>query len=70
MLLVSIIFGISVLDYPSRTVESKSLRLFWNFGIFCLLYIHINNKKFTYDKFKTEKFGFSIQRFKNIFLFP
>ena len=43
----SIIFGINVLDYPSRTVESKSLRLFCNFNIFCLLYIHINNNKFT-----------------------
>ena len=27
---------------------------------FCLLYIHINRFKFTYDKLKTEKFGFSI----------
>ena len=27
----NIIFGISVPDYPSRTVESKCLRLFWNF---------------------------------------
>ena len=40
----NIIFGISVLlfsvysDYPSRTVESKSLRLFWNFSKFCLPY--------------------------------
>ena len=33
-----IIFGISVPDYPSRTVESNSLRSFWNFSIFCLLY--------------------------------
>ena len=56
----NIIFGISVPDYPSRAVESNSLRSFWNFGIFCLLYIHINNNKFTYDKFKTAKFGFSI----------
>ena len=55
----NIIFGISVPDYPSRTVESNSLRLFWNFCIFCLLDIHINNK-FTYDKFKSAKFGFSI----------
>ena len=31
----NIIFKISVSDYPSRTVESKSLRLFWNFSIFC-----------------------------------
>ena len=55
-----IIFGISVPDYPSRTAENKSTRLFWNFCIFCLLYIHINNNKFTYDKFKSAKFGFSI----------
>ena len=53
----NIIFGISV---PSRTVESNSLRSFWNFCIFCLLYTHINNNKFTYDKFKSAKFGFSI----------
>ena len=56
----NLIFRINVPDYPSRTVESDSLRLFWNFCIFCLLYIHINNNKFTYDKFKTVKFGFSI----------
>ena len=56
----NIIFGISVPDYPSRIVESNSLRLFWNFCIFCLLYIHINDNKFTYDKFKSAKFGFSI----------
>ena len=56
----SIIFRISVPDYPSRTVESNSLRLFWNLCIFCLLYIHMNNNKFTYDKFKSAKFGFSI----------
>ena len=37
-----------------------SLRLFWNFNIFCLLYIHINNIKFTYDKLESVKFGFSI----------
>ena len=56
----NIIFRISVPDYPSRTVESNSLCLFWNFCIFCLLYIHINNNKFTYDKFKSAKFGLSI----------
>ena len=56
----NIIFGISVPDYPNRTVESKSLRLFCNFGVFCLFYIHINNNEFTYDKFKSTKFGFSI----------
>ena len=38
----NIMFGISVPDYPIRTVENNSLRLFWNFGIFCLLYIHVN----------------------------
>ena len=43
----------------SKTVDCKSLRLFWNFILSCLLYIHINNNKFTYDKFKTTKFAFS-----------
>ena len=28
------------------TLESKSLGSFWNFSIFCLLYIHINNNKY------------------------
>ena len=37
----NVIFGISVPDNPSRTVESNSLRLFCNFGVFCLPYIHI-----------------------------
>ena len=37
------IFGISIPNYPSRTVESNSLRLFCNFGVFCLLYIHITS---------------------------
>ena len=44
---------------PSRTVESNYLRLLWNFCIFCLLYIHINDNKLTYDKFKSAKFWFS-----------
>ena len=35
----NILFRISVPDYPSRTVESNSLRFFWNFCLFCLLYI-------------------------------
>ena len=56
----NIIFGISVPDYPSITVESNSLRSFLNFSKFCLLYIHINNNKFTYYKFKSAKFGFSM----------
>ena len=51
---------LSVPDYPGRTVESNSLRLYWNFMLFCLLYIHINNNNFTCDKFKSAKFGFSI----------
>ena len=48
--------------YPITPVEplKATLRSFWNFSVFCLLYIHINNDKFTYDKFKTAKFGFSI----------
>ena len=51
-----IMFRISVSDYPSRTVESNSLRLFGNFSIFCLLYVHIvNSTKFTYDKSKNCK---------------
>ena len=33
-----IIFGISVPDYPSRTVESNPLRSFWNFSILFTLY--------------------------------
>ena len=53
----NIIFGISVPDYPSRTVESNSLRSFRNFTISCLLYTHINNNKFTCDKFRTAKFS-------------
>ena len=36
----NIIFGISVPDCLSRTVESNSLRLFWNFCILCLLYLY------------------------------
>ena len=55
-----IIFGFNVLDYPSRTVESRSLWLFCNIGLFCLLYSQINNNKFTYDKFKSANFVFSI----------
>ena len=51
----NIIFGISVPGYHSRTVESNSLRLYWNFSIFCLLYIHINNNKFIYDEFNLRK---------------
>ena len=43
----------NVPDYPSRTVESNSIRSFWNCSIFYLLYIHINNNKFTYDEFKS-----------------
>ena len=30
----------------SRTVESTSLRLLWNFRIFCSRYIHTNSHKF------------------------
>ena len=56
----NIMFRTSVPDYPSRTVESNSLRLFWNFCIFCLLYIHIDNNKFIFHKFKSAKFGFNI----------
>ena len=40
--------------YPIARVETlkATLRLFWNFSIFCLLYTHINNSKYVYDKFK------------------
>ena len=58
MLLDRMIFRISVPDYLSRTVKSKSLRLYWNFRIFCLLYIL--QIYIQYDKIKTAKFGFSI----------
>ena len=52
----------SVTDYPSRTVESNSLRLFWNFCIFCLLYIHINNKNLhmTNSKLRNSDSAYSI----------
>ena len=50
----------SSIFYPVRTVERNSLESFWDFGMFCLLYIHINNNKFTYDEFQTEKFEFII----------
>ena len=56
----NIIFGIGVPDYPSRTIESNSQRLFWNFCIFCLLYIHIDNNKFTYDKVRNSDSVYSI----------
>ena len=49
--------------YPITPVESLKVNLYDYIGIsayFCLLYIHINNNKFTYDKFKSAKFGFSI----------
>ena len=57
----NIIFKISVPDYPSRTVESKSLQLFCNlvYSIY-IIFIYVNNNTFTYDKFKSAKFGFSI----------
>ena len=45
----------SELAYPITPVESLKATLyrsFWNFIVFCLLYIDINNNKFTYDKFK------------------
>ena len=45
---------------PYIAVENMCLRLFWNFNIFCLLYIHMNNINFTYDKLESVKFGFSI----------
>ena len=48
----SIIFRISVPDYPSRTVESKSLRLFCNLVYFVYfifiqttIYLHMTNSK-------------------------
>ena len=56
----SIIFGISLPDYPSRIVESNSPRSFCSFSIFCLLNILINNTKSACYRFKTAKFRFSI----------
>ena len=47
--------------YPITPVEPLKAILCDSFGIsFCLLYIHINKNKLTYDKFKRGKFGFSI----------
>ena len=51
-----------------------SLQLFWNFNIFCLLSIHMNNIKFTYDKLESVKYGFCMfdifsQFFSNLFTF-
>ena len=50
--------------YPITPVEPLKATLYDYFGISLYFvyftYIHINNTKFTYDKFKTAKFGFSI----------
>ena len=50
--------------YPITPVELLKATLYDYSGIsvyvFCLLYIHRNNNKFTYDKFKSAKFGFSM----------
>ena len=43
---------------PVEAKKPNSLGLFWNFGISCLLSMHINSIEFTYDKFKSAKFGF------------
>ena len=40
--------------YPIIPVEN------FEFLYIFLLYIHINNNRFTYDKFKSPKFGFNI----------
>ena len=52
-------FDLDYTDYPSRTVESNSLRSFLEFPHIRLFCIQINKNKFTYDKFKAAKFGFS-----------
>ena len=56
------IFGISVPDIPP--VEQLKATLYDYLGnsvyFVYFIYIHINNVKFTYDKFKTAKFGFHI----------
>ena len=59
---------------PYIAVENMSLRLFWNFNVFCSLSIHMNNIKFTYDKLESVKFGFSMfdifsQFLSNLFTF-
>ena len=48
--------------YPITLVETLKpiSTIILCFGLFCLLYIHINNNKFTNGKFKTAKFRFSI----------
>ena len=53
-------FGINGSDYSSRAIEINSLRLYWKFIVFCLLYFQINNNIFTYDKFNSAKFRFSM----------
>ena len=48
--------------YPITPVEPLKAILYDYFGTsdFCLLCIHINNIKSTFDKFKSAKFGLSI----------
>ena len=58
----NIIFRISLPDNSCRTVESNSLSLFWNFSIFCLLFIHMDNKKLhmTNSKLRSSDSAYSI----------
>ena len=48
--------------YPINPVEPLKAILYDYFGIsvYFLYFIHINNNKFTYNKFKSAIFGFSI----------
>ena len=41
----------------NQNITKSNISLYPISTVFCLLYIHINNIKFTYDKFKTAKFG-------------
>ena len=59
---------------PYIAVENISLRLFWNFNVFCSLSIHMNNIKIKYDRLESVKFGFSMfdifsQFLSNLFTF-
>ena len=55
-------YHISVPDYPNRTVKSKSLRIFCNFSLFCLLYDHTNtiNLHMTNSKLRNSDSAYSI----------
>ena len=59
-MLLTISYSESV--YPITPVEPLKAILYdyLEFLYILFTYIHINNNKFTYDKFKSAKFGFNI----------